>query len=335
LEIGTGQSRRMASPRVFYFCYSHQRPRGGQKETYEHVDILNDHGWEAYALHLTEEFRLNWFSNETRTIGPVAFEHTFDVQQDFLVLPEDLGWRMKQFQGQKVVFNKGLGLGFQAFGATMESDYPYLDPDVRAAFVMSAHNAEHLAYAFPHLPVFRMYSGIDQQRFVYRSPLCKKRVIAIVDKAPELTLSLYHIVRARGAAGHNVASAFSWVFIKDLSECDVAALLQDALLIVFASVSEGGPPRTVLEAMACGCIVATCGVGPILEALPNYALHAPGDLLGVARFIEDVIAAFPADASTLVPMAEAGRDIAHLHSRNRQRDGVLRAWEALVEGPAA
>lgn len=29
--------------RIFYFCYSHDRPTGGQKQAYHHVDILNRH----------------------------------------------------------------------------------------------------------------------------------------------------------------------------------------------------------------------------------------------------------------------------------------------------
>jgi hypothetical protein len=90
----------MSDSRVFYYCYDHDRPTGGQKDTYQHVDTLNKKGIEAYALHFKNEFRLTWFENKTRVIYQSDFKAIYNVARDYIVLPEDLGGRILQFPGK-------------------------------------------------------------------------------------------------------------------------------------------------------------------------------------------------------------------------------------------
>ena len=100
----------MSGARIFYYCYSHNEPLGGQKHTYRHVDILNAHGFEAYALHQKAGFRLTWFENRTRVIDEHGFHQIYDPERDYLALPEVLGARILDFPGRKVIFDKGLYL---------------------------------------------------------------------------------------------------------------------------------------------------------------------------------------------------------------------------------
>src|SRR5579872_4204043 len=55
-------------PRIYYLCPDIDRPCGGTKQLYRHVDILNKRGYSAFILHGQQGFRLTWFQNNT----PVA-----------------------------------------------------------------------------------------------------------------------------------------------------------------------------------------------------------------------------------------------------------------------
>ena len=46
----------MSNPQIFYLAYSHNRPTGGQKNTYRHVDILNELGYRAFIVHHEKNF---------------------------------------------------------------------------------------------------------------------------------------------------------------------------------------------------------------------------------------------------------------------------------------
>jgi glycosyltransferase involved in cell wall biosynthesis len=321
-------------PRLFYHCYDHQMPRGGQKETYRHVDILNEHGWEAYIYHSTENYRLAWFPNETKVIGPSDVEKLFDPATDYLVLPEDLGWRINQCPGRKVIFNKGLGLGFAALGETVSEFYPYQSPDVVAAFVMSEDNRLDLQLGFPMLRIYRMYSEVDPAVFSLRPLTTKKPLVAVVSKAPSLALSVFHTINARAMQHLNNGSRFEWAFLGKLPEREVASCLQDAVLVVYASETEGGPPRTLLEAMSCGCLLAPFCIAPIREGMPPYATFAPGDMGALVQFIEGVMASYPERISQWQPLVDSGRRIASEFSPARQSTALVNAWTDIA-GPSA
>src|SRR5215472_5677929 len=94
--------------RIFYYAYDTLKPSGGEIDTYHHVDILNDNGFDAYALHTKPGYRHKWFENNTRVIDVSAFWRIYDRERDFVVLPEPLELQMKMFPGKKVIFNKAL-----------------------------------------------------------------------------------------------------------------------------------------------------------------------------------------------------------------------------------
>ena len=50
---------------IYYLCPDTNKPRGGVKVIYEHVDILNGAGFSACVLHQKKGFRCNWFDNLT------------------------------------------------------------------------------------------------------------------------------------------------------------------------------------------------------------------------------------------------------------------------------
>lgn len=313
-------------PRIFYHCYSHQRPTGGQKHTYRHVDILNQSGHDAYVSHEEENFRLTWFENDTRVIGPREFGTLYDPSRDYVVVPEDLGQRVDAFGGRIVVFNKNVFHGFRAQGARGEGQCLYELPAVAAVMAVSQHNVDLLRYAYPHQPVHHVRSEINLDVFQHRPLSQKKLLIASSAKQPDYLAALYHMVRARCQAK---GRPFEWTVLSRHSEAETAACLQDALVFVHLSGVEG-LPRLPREAMACGCVVAACDSGPLRECIPARSLFPHGDLVSMARFIETVLDSHPQSLTQWGSLVDEGRAVAGRYSRARQEESVLSAWTAIL-----
>ena len=141
--------------RIFYRAWSHNRPTGGQKQMYRHVDILNSAGFEAYIFHHEDGFRVSWFDNDTRVVGLTAFKSLYRPG-DILVLPEDVGQALWSFPGPKVIFNQNIYYGYMALGEASLEQYPYQDTGLLGIITVSSHNGDNLTYAFPEARVLRL-----------------------------------------------------------------------------------------------------------------------------------------------------------------------------------
>jgi glycosyltransferase involved in cell wall biosynthesis len=325
-EVNTFITRK---PRLFYFAWDHNRPTGGQRKCYRHVDILNHHGFEAYALHLSPNTRLTWFENETRVIDRRGFESLYRRSEDYIVLPEDLGVHVLKFPGRKVFVNQNLFYGFTAFGQTLPQPHPYDHPEVVAVITVSEHNRDCLSFAFPHLPVQRVYYGIDPAAFAHQSLGSKRKQIASIPKAPGQLLTLYQVLQARAARKLNALADYEWVFIENRSAREVERILQDSLIFVFLSIEEG-LALMPLEAMSAGCLVVAYDCGPQREFLQDAQRFAVADIVGMASFIEEVAAAFPDKMDRWQGALTASRETALCYSRAREESTLLEAWEEIL-----
>lgn len=320
----------MRSPTIFYYCYSHNRPTGGQKHTYQHVDVLNRHGFNATVFHPTDNMRLTWFDNRTPVIGISEFKAIHRRDVDFIVVPEDLGLRIADFPGKKVIFNKNLFYGFASLPWLGRVDYGRITEDVVALLTVSEHNLKHLQYAYPHHLIRLVHPAIRQDIFSWRSLETKRPQIACISKNPEWLATLYHTIQCRASLGLNRGDAFTWRLLESQTETEVAEVLQDSLICVFLSITEG-QARLPLEAMSCGCLVTAWRCGPLKETLPECLQFEFGSLLDMVRFIEEVMEAFPTRLSVFRPIAEASKINALAFSVERQEKSVIAAWEAILK----
>jgi glycosyltransferase involved in cell wall biosynthesis len=321
----------MADRRIFHFCYSHDRPGGSTRQAYRHVDLLNALGHEAYVLHAQWPCRLTWFEHETRAIGPDEFRRLFRADRDFIVFPDDLGERILEFPGRKVVLARHVLAALAALGPARPAQYPWLHPDVVAAITESVHDQQQLAFAFPHLPVAVVEPGVDSQRFAYRSPASKRRLIACAARPGPHGLALFQALQARIAAGHGALADWTWVFLGDRTERDVADVLGDALIAVVPGVNDG-VPLVALEAMASGCLVVAVDAGPLADLLPEGYRFRCGDIVAAGQFIESAAAqlATPEGRSQLTSRSLRGRELALACSLDRQARSLDRAWRRIV-----
>jgi glycosyltransferase involved in cell wall biosynthesis len=315
--------------KIFYYCLSHNRPTGGQKHHYRHIDILNEHGYKAYIFHKTEDFRLTWFENRTPVVGPTEFGDIFDVDRDFLVVPEDMGPQIAAMPGRKVLFDKNVYYGFSSFGRTRPPHYPCELSDVVATLTVSEHNRKILCFAFPKAEIILVRQGVDTEKFRYRDLAVKKAQIAVATKVPHSCNTLFHLLQSRARQGLNRLGDYKWVFLEGMNEEQLVQALQESLILVFLSFEEG-LPRTALEAMACGCLVMAMEGGPIDECVLPVTRFLPGDIVGIAKMIEQVADSYPDQLAQWEELSRAGRARAEEYSHAHQVSSVLSAWERIL-----
>jgi hypothetical protein len=319
----------MREAQIFYLASDNATPTGGEKSIYQHVDVLNAAGFDAYALHEKPGYRHAWFENRTRTITVRDFWRIYDIARDYLVISEPAGRLINSVPGRKVIFNKNLYIGFAAFGQEPPTPYPYSDPSVIATFAVSEHNCAHLRCAFPAARVYRMSHHIDVTRYTFRPLSAKRARIVCVAKEPAATAVLYHMLMARAAAGLNKLAAFTWTPLTGRTEAAAAAMLDESLIAISLSTHEG-LPRTLLEAMACGCIVIAHGAGAGLEFLPPEYQYVHDDFVAMVRAIETVTDAYPSALQPWEAVTMRARRVAESFTRARQAEAVVAAWTEIL-----
>lgn len=310
--------------RIFYYCYDNNAPAGGEKDSYQHVDVLNRNGHEAYAYHRKTGMRLTWFDNETKVVDSKRFIELYNRDQDILVFPENLGTEMLRYPGRRVIYNKGMFGGFAAlkFGVLD----PYIDSATIAVLAVSEHNAAHLRVAYPSMPIYRVYAHIRSDLFVPKPFHEKSRRIVTPAKEMPMLTTLYRMFRARSTRVLN--GPWEWLVLSGQTEREIASILTDSPVLVFPSVQEG-LPRLPLEAMCSNCLVAAFEAGPLVEILPPGQGFAYGDLMGMLSWLERLITSFP-DAAAYSDVLAAQQKIAQTFSESRQISSVCTAWEAIL-----
>lgn len=321
----------MRDRRVFYFAFDHGNPSGGIKQAYQQVDVLNAHGIEAYILHQTTGARASWFQNETAIIDPKKFSELFDDARDVVVLPEDLINSALYKAQNKVIHNQNVFYGFGSLGQKAVRRYPHLDDGIIAAFVGSEHNAAFLQYAYPDLKIYRLYHGIDLQRFRYVPPNEKaKKICCHIQKNPLHATILYQIAQSRSAQGLNRFGEFEWVVIDGKqTEDQVTEMLQEASVFIFLSVDEGFGLMP-LEAAASGAIPLVYDSGPVTEWVPEPCRFTYGDLVGMVKAIESIIDGLPDDGGEWAQVSQLAKDKASFYSCARRDQRLLDVWKQVL-----
>lgn len=316
-------------PTLYYHAYSHQHPSGGQLDTYAHVAELNRRKMRAVVVHDEPDFRLNWVSFDVPILDLAEARARFEVETDFWVLPEDMGWEMDEYVGRKVVFNKGVYLGFAALGLEKPGSHLYNRNDIAAAFVVSEHNARYLRYAFPRLPVHVIPPFFDHAQLHFRHLHLKQRVIACAAKAPIRVHTLYQLLTSRAEQGLNELSSFKWIRLTDLAQRELIQTLQDAYICVFLGTEEG-LSRLPVEAMACGCMLIATNTGSLAPMMPREYQFAPDDIISMAEQIERLAERFRDRSELLGDLQRRGREVADRLSIERFTGALMKAWGEVV-----
>lgn len=352
---------------IFYICPWAEKPTGGIKQIFRHVEALAAAGFDSHVLVLDSTIP-NWFDSPApvATVNPPRFKliprrsdwkkNRIDWiglpvspfinmggskeknkrrldSNDILVLPEYPGKKLKPcgFGSRLAIFNQNAHYTFAGFSYDDDTGESIYRKDLLAALAVSNHTAEYLKFAFPDLRVLLTPNGVDGARF-HPGATAKKRQIAFMPrKLPSNIVQVLQMLQSRG-------SLKGWALcpIDGMDEASVATSLRESAIFLSTCNDEGfGLPP--LEAAASGCVV----VGYTGHAAREFMLHeycypvGQGDVLAFAQTLEKLLAEFDANPARLLQQGMAYAQFARTdYSKEREAQHVVAAWNEIC-GSAA
>jgi hypothetical protein len=228
---------------------------------------------------------------------------------------------------RKVIFNQCAYFTFKDIEYSKEYVLPYLRSDVVATICVSQDSYDYLKYVFPGIPLHRVRLSANRADFYYH-PEKKRQIAFMADRSKEDANQIFNILKARGAM-----EGFQLVPIKDKTEKQVAQILRESLLFLSFGKAEGFslPP---IEAMLCGCIVVGYHGRAGLEYLhPSFSYPVEiGDIIGFARKVEDVIAAYNENPSLVMEKGKrASEDTALMYNPPIEEADLIGIWSEILK----
>ena len=288
--------------RIFYFCPDFPQPSGGVRTLYQHVALLNQAGFDAAIVHQKHGFATQWQSAATPVLW-LEDRPRFDAG-DTLVFPEVMADMVRQtgaFGGRRVV----IALSWTPSYSRLQPGERWQDLGVEQVLVQSKTVARVLAWSMG-LEATYIPPTIDPG--LYHWPASGKlpqvAYMTRKDRAGEWLQG----VLDRDARGHAVA----WTALRNLNEPAYAAKLRESA-VYLATTSQEGLHISVLEAMACGClVVGHTGIGGAEYMVgdgpqQNCILAENGNLLALGMALEEALGRLAATPDTLTPVIDAAR----------------------------
>jgi hypothetical protein len=279
---------------VYYACPDTNKPHGGIRSIYQHVDILNSLGVAAFVAHQRQGFVCDWFEHQTKV---VAEDEVTLTPADIIVIPEVYMPHIRNIPAgpRLVVFSQGAYLSFGDVQSVSSWKYCLDERKLEAIIVVSRDSEEYMRYAFPGVSVVRVRNLVDDQIFHPAERPPGRRIAVMPGNGKKLYNQVLSLLTMRGSLdGWEVA------YIDGLPQREVAEVLRSAAIFLSFSEREGfGMPPA--EAMACGCyVVGFTGLGGREFFYPD--LCAPveeGNVLALANAAEQAMSNFNIDASNI------------------------------------
>jgi glycosyltransferase involved in cell wall biosynthesis len=355
---------------IFYLCPVTDRPIGGVKQIFRHVEALHQAGIDAHVL-VPEPRTPRWFSSP---VGLANLESSLlerlwkRVRSRVGRVPNPLKWlssrtapRVRVVRPGQRPFHRQLGAediivvpefygrwlsscGFGARIAVFNQNAHYTfnffeSSDVLPGFAYLNHPfavlgvSKHILRYLGHAFPGLPVSHIPNgvDPAVFQYRREKKRQIAFMPrKLPGDLVQVLQILRHRGAL-----EGWTLCPIDDVAEETVAQLLGDSAIFLSSCEAEGfGLPP--LEAGACGCIVVGY-TGYAADEFMRPELCFPieqGNVLEFATQVERLMEEYLRDPGALLDRAARhSRFILERYSIEVERQAVITVWKGLLEAP--
>ena len=321
---------------VYVLSPENNKPSGGIKILYRHVDVLNRNGIDAVLLHQNSGFRCTWFENETR----IAYLDNKQLSAaDFLVIPEIYGPNILSMGNmpmigrkvRKVIFNQNCRYTF--LGQTLDTirnpgfDMAYRHRDEFAgAMVVSEDSKQYLEYVFPGLDIWRIHNAINIEQFAF-SGQEKRQICFMPRKNADDALQVLAILRLHGSLDD-----FEVVAIENKNEADVAEIMKESMIFLSFGYPEGCPLPPA-EAMACGCVVVGYdGFGGREYFDHRFSYPVPvGDITGYADTVKKLVKLCRENPDAIKEKGHmASEYVREKYSPEKEQEDILNVWNNLL-----
>jgi glycosyltransferase involved in cell wall biosynthesis len=315
----------MSKPTIYVFAPDLKNPLGGMRMLYRHVDILNANGFEAYVVHASRGFRIDWFEYSTPVLhGPVSMKG-----DDIAVFSEIGGLKIAEWATgkRKAILNQNCYYTFLRYPMEGRVETPYLQPEVIATIVVSEDSKRYLQWVFPNLPIHRIRYSINPK--LYYPQEKKKQICFMPRKNKEDARQVLYMLRYRKKlAGWTIRP------IEGVSEARAAEIIRESAVLMSFGAPEGfGLPPA--EGQASGCIVVGYhgnGGREFFTRERGFPIEV-GDILGYAQTMEAVLEEYSRDPTRLKEMArEAGEFVRKEYSPEAEKQSVVGCWEKILGG---
>ncbi|MFT4287056.1 glycosyltransferase [Nocardioides sp.] len=322
-----------APPHVYYLSPDPDRPRGGIRVFYRHVDLLNQAGIPATVVHRKPGQRAAWFANDTRVAGAAEVAVT---PEDLLVVPEFYSAELDRLpvRSRVVVFNQAPFYTFDAM--TLEEAAVFARRPIEAILTVSDAGLRLLSDTFAPVLVHRTRPVLDPGVFHpgdEQSGPRPRRIAYATNRRAQEAHQLLSILTVRGAL-----TGWELVPIRGMTEAQVARTLRECPIFLSFSEREGfGLPPA--EAMASGCyVIGYTGQGGEEFFDPAHSAPVPDSALAdYVAAVERAIAGYEADPAALAGLGHAAaRAVTERYSLAGLRADLLACYASLgVSVPGA
>jgi glycosyltransferase involved in cell wall biosynthesis len=300
---------------VYYLCPDTNRPSGGIRTIYQHVDVLNSIGIKASVIHHRRGFACTWFEHETKILAASEVSLT---SSDLLVVPEFYIPYIRQIPDEPrlIIFNQGAYVSFDGREAASSWQFCINNSKLEAILVVSHDNCQYAQFAFPGIRSERIRNAIDHRVFYPVDSLPRRRIAVMPRRrGKDLCGHVLSLLKLRGAL-----DGWEVINIENYSQQETANILRSSAIFLSFSEREGfGLPPA--EAMACGCyVVGFTGLGGREFFYPGLCSQVEeGNVLALARAAESAIKQFEKDAASIrQPALQASAIIRDEYSPERQ-----------------
>lgn len=283
-QLRLPKSTGATSPATVQFIVpDYNRPAGGVRVIYRHVDILNAAGIPAVVVHQQKGFRCTWFDHQT----PVTDSGSARLgRDDIVVVPElDVDLMDRMPPGVRyVIFNQNTHLTWRRAPGEVDASYSD-DAGLVGIVAVSAHNEEVLRYGFPDIDVHRIHISLDPAMFSPGEDVPPRVISYMPRRGRGDDTQVLELLRRRG-----VLDGWTVRPLDGLTHAEVAEALRCSRIFLSFTYQEGfGLPAA--EAMACGnYVIGYHGFAGREFFRPEFSAPIEtGDVLAFSRAIEEAV----------------------------------------------
>lgn len=315
--------------RILYFCPDFPQPSGGIKTLYRHVHRLEAMGFDARIVHQKHPFRATWHGYEAPALW--LSERPSFRPEDVLVIPEVMPQVMQQtarFSGERVV----IALSWSPTYWNLPPGQTWAGYGIGRVITKSPLIQEYVRWSMG-IEATLIHEYVTPERY-YFDRGAKRPKICYLTRKERSAAWLHQVLYAKG----DPFSRFEWMPLRELSEEEYARNLREATVYVTTNMQEG-MNTSVLEAMACGClVVGYSGVGGGVYMKPegptqNCILVENGNVPALGRRLESVLRDLADRPDAYARITKNGLETAGAYSDPRDEAESLRAvFSPLVRG---